>query len=231
MNGVRKHLEALRKVKKREHHPLIHKIHTQYKISRKTLFYVKEYGSQSNVANTIMRESIKILLISAIISSAGGMALEKIKDIFIMIIPLVILVPTLNDMVGDYGTIISSRLSTLLHEGKVKKKWWTESVLKRLFWQVFFIALLTTLISTTVALIVSLFSSYQLNALIILKVFTITIIDVVLLVGIMFLSSIVLGLYYFNKKEDPNNFLIPIITSIADFGNMIILSVLVVWFF
>jgi len=56
-------------------------------------------------------------------------------------------------------------------------------------------------------------------------------VDVALLVIIMFISSVVLGLHYFNKKEDPNNFLIPIITSVADFGNMIILAVLVVLLF
>lgn len=231
MKGIRKHLEALRKVKKREHHPLIHKIHSKYHISKKTLFYVKEYGPHSNVPNTILKESIHILMISAILSAAGGMALENIKDVFVLIVPLIILMPTLNDMVGDYGTIISSRFSTMLHEGKVKKKWWTESSIKILFWQVLIIAMLTTMISTTIALIVSIFSSYQLNALTSLKVFAITIIDVAILVMIMFISSVILGLHYFNKKEDPNNFLIPIITSIADFGNMIILAVLVVWFF
>jgi len=231
MKNIRQHLEALKKIRKREHHPLIHRIHTKYKISRKTLFYVKEYGPHSNVPDTILRESVQILLLSAILSAAGGMALENIKEIFIVIVPLIILMPTLNDMVGDYGTIISSRFSTMLYEGKVKKKWWMESSIKILFWQIFIIALLTTLMSTTVALIVSLFSSYQLNALIILKVFTITIVDVALLVIIMFISSIVLGLHYFNKKEDPNNFLIPIITSVADFGNMIIMAVLVVLLF
>ncbi len=231
MKEIRKHLEALRKIRKRARHSLIHEIHTKYKISRKTLFYVKEYGPHSNVPDTILRESVQILLLSAILSAAGGMALENIKEIFIVIVPLIILMPTLNDMVGDYGTIISSRFSTMLYEGKVKKKWWMESSIKILFWQIFIIALLTTLISTTVALIVSLFSNYQLNALIILKVFTITIVDVALLVIIMFISSVVLGLHYFNKKEDPNNFLIPIITSVADFGNMIIMAVLVVLLF
>jgi cation transporter-like permease len=231
MKGIRQHLEELRKIRKRDHHPLIHHIHTEHKISNKTLFYVKEYGARTNVTDTILKESIQILLLSAILSAAGGMALENIKDIFIVIVPLIILMPTLNDMVGDYGTIISSRFSTMLHEGKVKRKWWTESSIKILFWQIFIIALLTTLISTTIALIVSLFSNYALNALIILKVFAITTIDVAFLVIIMFISSVVLGLHYFNKKEDPNNFLIPIITSVADFGNMIIMAVLVVLLF
>ena len=122
MKNVRKHLEKLRKVKRSLYHPLIHKIHKKHKISKKTLFYVKEYGPHSNVPRTIIRESIRILLLASVISSFGGFALEDIKAIFIPIIPLVILLPTLNDMIGDYGTIVSCRFSTMLHEGKIKKK-------------------------------------------------------------------------------------------------------------
>jgi len=48
---------------------------------------------------------------------------------------------------------------------------------------------------------------------------------------ILFITSIVAGLHFYRKKEDPNNFLIPITTSIADFVNMALLSLLVVMFF
>jgi len=54
---------------------------------------------------------------------------------------------------------------------------------------------------------------------------------VLVLVAILFLTSITAGLYFYRKGEDPNNFLIPITTSIADFGNMIVLTVLVILVF
>src|SRR3990167_2010559 len=101
-NHVRKHLQKLQKIKREKYHPLIHKIHKKHKISRKTLFYVKEYGPHTNVPKTIIKESIKILLFASIISSFGGLALENIKTIFISITPLIILLPILNDMIGDY---------------------------------------------------------------------------------------------------------------------------------
>src|SRR3989338_5827245 len=107
---MRHDLEMLRNIKKKKNTSLIHKIHKKHKISKKTLFYVKEYGHH-NVVNTIIKESIKILLLASIISSVGGLALEHIKTVFISIMPLIILMPTLNDMIGDYGTIISSRFS------------------------------------------------------------------------------------------------------------------------
>jgi len=227
---IRKHLEKIRKLKKHEHHPLLHHLHKKYNISRKTLFYVKEYG-HTKVFRTIMRESLKVLLLCAILGAVGGLALENIKSVFVLIVPLVILLPALNDMIGDYGTIVSARFSTMLHEGLIKGKWWNNHELNTLFKQIFIIAMLVTLLSTAIALVFSRISNYQLTTAVALKVLAISVIDVTVLILILFFASILLGLYFFKKKEDPNNFLIPIVTSIADFGNMIILSILVIIFF
>jgi len=148
MISVRRHLEKLRKVKRHHYHPLIHRIHRKHKISRKTLFYVKEYGPHSNVPRTIIKESLKILLFASILSSVGGLALEQIRVLFVSIIPLVILLPVLNGMIGGYGTIVSSRFSAMLHEGRVRGAWWKNQQLKKLFVQLFVIAVIMTLLST-----------------------------------------------------------------------------------
>jgi len=231
MKEIRKHLERLREVKKKHYHPLIHKIHKKHKISKRTLFYVKEYGPHTNVPKTIIKESIKILLFASIISSLGGFALEQVKGIFISIIPLLVLMPVLNSMIGDYGIVVSSKFSTMLHENKVKRKWWEIRELKRLALQIFLISLITTVLSTSIALLVSPFFGYALTTATISKIFLISILDVILLVSILFLVAIFAGIYFYNKGEDPSNFLIPITTSIADFGNMLLLSLLVILFF
>ena len=231
MKRLGKHLEKLRGISKREHHPLIHKIHKKYNISKKTLFYVKEYGPHTNVPRTIIRESVGVLIFCAIVSSAGGLALENIKTLFVTLIPLIILLPTLNDMIGDYGCIVSARFSTMLHEGQVKRKWWVDADIIKLFTQVFIVAMITTLISSTVAIIISFFSHYAITPLTVLKIFAIALIDVAILVVVLFFTSVLGGLYFFKKKEDPNNFLMPIMTSIADFGNMIIIALLVILLF
>lgn len=227
------HLKKLQKIQREKHHPLIHKLHHVHKFSKRTLFYVKEYGAQSNVPKTILKESIKIILLASIISSLGGLALEQIKQVFISMIPLVILLPTLNDMVGDYGTIVSSRFSTMLHKGEVKKKVLQNSELKKLFLQITITAFLTAVISAGAALGIAAFSESgrTFTALFAAKVFVITILDVMVLVALLFVTAIVAGLHYYKKKEDPNNFLIPITTSVADLGNMVVLAVLVVLFF
>jgi len=230
METLRKHLEKLRKIERKKHHPLIHKIHKKHKISKKTLFYVKEYGPHTHVPRTIIKESIKILLMASIISSFGGFALEYIKTIFVSILPLIILLPTLNDMIGDYGTIISSRFSTMLHENKINKKWWLNKELKKLLIQIMIVSLLTAILSVLGSVLIASFYE-NITSLILLKTLAITVIDVMLLVSILFITAIIAGLYVYRKEEDPNNFLIPITTSVADFGNMIILAVLIILFF
>ncbi len=231
MKHVRRHLEKLRAIKRKHYHPLIHKIHKKHKISKKTLFYVKEYGPHTNVSKTILKESIKILILASIISSLGGLAIENIKTIFIPLIPLVILLPSLNSLVGSYGVIISSHFSTMLHEGKVREKWWKNKEIRKLSAQILIISIITTLISSSLALSISVFSNYNLTVSSVSKVFLITILDVVIIVSIILFVSIYAGLHFYKKKEDPNNFLIPITTSIADFGNMILLSGLILLLF
>lgn len=228
---IQKHLEKLRGIKRRSYHPLVHRIHKKYRISKKTLFYIKEYGQHSNITKTIIKESIKILLFASIISSFGGLALEQVKAAFISLVPLVILMPTMNDMIGNFSTIISARFTTMLHEGKIKRNIYQNKELRKLALQIFIIAILTALLSAAGAFFISSVSGYILTAEVVYKIMAIVLINVMLLVSLLFMLSLAAGLYFYRKKEDPNNFLIPITTSVADFGNMIILALLVIVLF
>ena len=230
MKAIKHHLELLRKVSRKSLHPLIHKIHKAHKISKRTLFYIKEYGIHSNVPHTIIKESIKILLLASIISSFGGLAIESIKDKFFSIIPLVILLPALNNLIGDYGIIVSSRFSNMLYEGKVRKKWWDTPELKELFGHMIIITLITTIMSSLLAILISQLN-YLVTSEVVWKIMFIALIDTIFLVALLFLISVLSGIHYFKKKEDPNNFLIPITTSFADLANMVILTGLILLFF
>jgi cation transporter-like permease len=231
MKQLKTHLKILQKVKREEYHPLLHKLHIKHKISKKTLLYIKEYGPKSHVFSVIFKESIAVVLFAGLCSAIGGLALESIRPIFISLMPLIILFPVLNDMIGDYGIIISSRFTTLLHMGKVDGKWYKHKFLLRLFFQILIIALITGLVSTFIALVISIQQNFNVTSAIVYKLFLTCVIDVMLLVIILFLIAIYGGYYYFKKNEDPDNFLIPITTALADFGNMMILAVLVRLFF
>lgn len=231
MRELRQHLEKLRKVKKHRHHRIQHRIHKKYKISKKTLFYIKEYGPHTNVPRTIIKESIRILLLASLISSFGGFMLESIKPAFVTLLPFVVLLPAMNGIIGNFGTIISSKFSTMLLEGEVMGKAWKNKQLKKLFMQVFLICIITAAMSFFVSILLSGISGYYSSALLALKILAIILLDVVVLVGFLFAVSIIAGLHYYRNGLDPNNFLIPITTSVADFGSMALLSLLIILIF
>lgn len=226
-----KKLKKISKIEREEHHPKVHDIHKKHKVSKKTLFYVKEYGGKNNVSRRIIKESIKILILASVISSLGGLALDRIETLFLSILPLVILLPALNDMIGNYGTIISARFSEMLHEGKIKKNLKNNLELRHLFFQILVIAVFGAILSSLVAIGITYFSPEGIALDVALKVFAIVIIDVFILTNILFFVAVFAGLYYYKKKEDPNNFLIPITTAVADFTNMAVLAILIVILF
>ncbi|MEK9166745.1 MAG: magnesium transporter [Patescibacteria group bacterium] len=199
-------------------------------LSKKTQFYIKEYGPHSHVSYKIVKESMKILIFASIMSSLGGLFIEKIKVLIFSVIPMIILLPYLNNMIGNFGTIIATKFSTYLHEGKIDKKWWRSQALIRLFIQILIIALFMSTVSALVALLIT-SAKYPMESDFAYKIFAIAILDVLILVNIMFFTSIIAGFHFYKKNEDPNNFLIPITTSISDFGNMLVLSLLVIYFF
>ena len=199
-------------------------------ISTKTLFYIEEYGPNTSVYKKIVKESLKILIFAAIMTSIGGLFIEKIKVLMFSVIPMIILLPSLNTMIGDFGIICATKISSYLHEGKVKKHWWRSKSLIKLYIQVFIISMFTAFVSALIALLIT-SARYEIDRLYAYKIFAVAILDVFILINLIFFTSIIAGFHYYKKREDPNNFLIPITTSIADFGNMAVLSALLIIFF
>lgn len=217
-------LQKLRKIKRHELHELVNEIHREHKISKKTLFYVKEYGSHSNIPLVIIKESTKILLVSAVIASFGGITLEYFKQNLEKLAPLIIVVPALNDMIGDFGTTFSGKISTMLHEGKIRNNILQNYEIKALLVHSLIIAFIGGLLISGGAVILK---GHGMQIFEVIKFVFIVLVDVLFLVIFMFVISTKFGKYFFKNKEDPNNFLIPISTSIADLANILIISFLV----
>ena len=231
MRVRKKLLKKVTQVKRHEHHPILHHVHRKYGISRKTLFYMKEYGPRSHVAHVIVRESLKILILASIISSIGGIGMEFISTKLVAIIPLLILLPALNDMVGDFGCIVSSKFTTMLYLGKVNRRWWKSRHLHKLFLVILFTSLLTSVFIGVAASVIAYWHGFSLTFDVFLKILSIAVLSNLIIVAIIFCVSIIGGLGIYRRNEDPNNFLIPIATSFADLLNLVIFAVLVGMFF
>ncbi len=219
-------LHKVSKIKKHRHHHLIHHIHKKHRLSYKTIFYMKEYGPKSHITTVIVKESIKIMILASIISSLGGVQLQAVESKLIAFAPLIILLPALSSMIGSFGTIASTKFTTLLFLGKIKKKWWETKEVDSLISTLFIVALISAVYVGVLAFGVSLLKGFQFSWLLLFKTMFVSLVAAVCMVGLIIVISIVAGMYIFKKKEDPNNFLIPIATSMGDFGSMFIISVL-----
>lgn len=184
-----------------------------------------------DLAKTIIKQSVKILIAASIISSVGGIGFEVLKLKIAAIIPLIIMLPALNDMIGDFGCIISSKFTTLLYQKKVSKRWWKSAELGDQFRIISTIALFAAFYLGVVSVIIARIQGFAINIILALKVIAIAFMSTATLVLAIFFLAIIGGLWVYKRGSDPNNFLIPITTSVADFSSLILFSLMVAFLF
>jgi len=226
-NLERKDLHVISKIKRKKFHPALHKISKEKCISQGCLFYMKEYGPRSHVARVIVKEALGILLLTSIISSVAGIGLESIKSHFTLIIPLIILLPALNNAIGGFGTIIGSKFTEFLYAGKIGRKWWKSEELKELLKFVYLVGFVSAIYISVLTFIGSILVGVAISLSMIFVLGAIAIITSMILLGVVFVITVYTGLKIYEKKEDPNNFLIPITTAVADFFTILIFAGLV----
>jgi len=197
------------------------------KLSGRTLYYMAQYGKDHHLARNIFKSSIKILLITSILSSVGGLGLQGIKENLFAITPLIILLPALNDMIGDFGTIASTKFTTALYMRKIKGKWWKSKFVHKLFILLMSISIFSAFYIAVFSYSIAVMKGFSMDGSVLIKIIEITLISSVGLVSLIFLISITGCLWVIKKGQEPDNFLIPITTSVADLGSLLLLSFLV----
>ncbi len=209
------------KLKKKIHH-----LHRKHRLHHRTMFYMQK-GRNLHFHSRIITESFKILIVASIVSTIGGIGLQALQDKITVIIPLLILLPALNHTIGSFGTIVSSRFATDLYLGKVNRSWWRSKTVNNLLKSIMVIAFITSFYISILSTAVSVYRGFPVDMLLFLKILLISLTTTMIIVGIVFFLSVMGGLYIYSKKKDPNNFLIPLTTSVADLGSMVVYSVLI----
>jgi len=179
------------------------------------------------VYNKILKESLKIVIIASILGSIGGIAAASVYEKIVLILPLLILLPALTNMIGSFGSIISSHFTTELFTGKVDENWQESKAFSKLYRNIAVIAVLISIYVAVAANIISYFYGFSFDVILLIKIIFIALLAVSLLLVLMLFVSVFGGLMIFKKNEDPNNFLIPINTALGDLGGLVIFAILV----
>jgi len=163
----------------------------------------------------IFKESIIIVTISSLMGLSSGILLSGNEAILYTVPVLLLVLPALNSLIGDVSTVLVSRLTTHLYIGTLQPKIQKSKRLKEDFYGLFLTLLLSLGALIFLGYLVSMISGIQIvNPLLIIFIVSIT---VLLIFAIMFILSFISAIVLFKRGMDPNNLLIPFVTSLADF--------------
>jgi cation transporter-like permease len=176
----------------------------------------------------IFKESIIIVVLSSLFGLISGTLLSSNEALLTTIPILLLIIPALNSLIGDIATVLRSRLTTHLYIGTLSPKIQKSNRLK----EDFFGLLITLLLSLIALLLIGYIVGFTLgieivNPILIIFIITLT---VLLIFMIMFIALFMSAIFLFKRGKDPNNFLIPFLTSLADFLTPLFLILFIIMF-
>lgn len=183
------------------------------------------------IKNKIIKESFKVLILGSMISSFGGFGLEVVKEKLLVFLPLLIVLPALTNMIGHAGIIFVSKITTYFHMRRLKYDKLNSRLTRHLLLILIIIFSLSSAYVTFLSIFVSYLKGYSFELDFGLKMFGVVFLTTLAIILIVFCVALYGARYAHQRNIDPDDFLIPITTSIADLGSLIVFSLLVFWMF
>ena len=176
----------------------------------------------------VFKESIIIVVISSIMGLFSG-TLLSINEKIIYAIPIILLIlPSLNSLIGDISTVLVSRLTTHLYVGSIPPKFQKSERLIEDFIGLLITILLSLIVLIFLGYIIGITAGVNIiNPFLIIFIIILTILS---LFFCLFIFLLVSSIYLFNKGKDPSNILIPFVTSLADFLTPLLLIIFIIIF-
>lgn len=194
---------------------------------------MKPFGTKPilETRGQIIRENLGPVLAAASLSMIGGVGLTLIEKKLYFFLPVLITIPALADMVGDFSTIIASKSVALIEQKKLPRHWEHSKRILHMAAHLLWIAVGYSVIIAIGSLVIASTQGFALTSLFIAKFLFILVMINVLMVMFLVIFSIRLGVLVAYHGHDPDNFLIPITTSVADVGVLLLFSLMVYLFF
>ena len=163
----------------------------------------------------IFKESIIIVVISSLMGLISGTLLSFNEEILYTIPIMLLILPALNSLIGDISTVLISRLTTHLYIGTLPPLIQKSERLKKDFYGLLITLLLSLVSLISLGYMIGGISGIEIvNPFLMILIISIT---VLLIFFIMFVLLFTSAIFLFKRGMDPNNFLIPFVTSLADF--------------
>ncbi|MEM5814527.1 MAG: hypothetical protein QXD77_01805, partial [Candidatus Aenigmatarchaeota archaeon] len=106
--------------------------------------------------------------------------------------------------------------------------WWKSRYTHKLFSKLMLIAAFSAVYVAVMAYGIAVMKGFQMNGpQLLFKVLEITLITTASIIGFIFVISVSSCKWLLSRGEEPDNWLIPLTTSVADFGSLLLFSYLV----
>jgi mgtE-like transporter len=179
------------------------------------------------LVKTIITESLNMLIMSSFLSSIGGIGIELVQKKVLVIMPLIIMIPAINHLMGNLATVLASKFTTYLYLGKVDESNYSNAKeIKELEKKVYLISIILSVYIAVVGYAIAALKGYPFSILIFIKILFVSVITSLLLLKFIFWITIEWGYTLYKKGKDPNNYLIPILTSVGDMGAMVCIAIM-----
>jgi solute carrier family 41 len=158
----------------------------------------------------------------------SGTLLSSNEEILYSIPIMLLLIPALNSLIGDISTVLVSRLTTHLYIGTLPPQIQKSDRLKEDFYGLFITLLLSLASLLLLGYLVGVITGIRIvNPILMILIISLT---VLLIFFIMFITLFLGAIFLFKRGMDPNNFLIPFVTSLADFLTPLFLIIFIINF-
>jgi len=164
-------------------------------------------GSYKN----IVLQSVVVMLFAGALSASAGLILQSNIHDLVGVTVIIALIPAFLEEGGNIGNILSSRMATRLHGGRMNAKLVLDGDIRREIANSFILSLLVFPIVSVLVYIFGGFTEIPLAKL----VFTATIAGLIL-TTIVVAVSVIVSIVSFKYKINPDNVTIPLITGTAD---------------
>ena len=160
---------------------------------------------------TTRRGAVLFVVISVGIASSfsllGGLGIESVDKLLLPITPLLIILPAMNSLVGDYATLIAAHAGDKT-EAKLGKKKLAQAIVPSL--------IISTTLITSLGLLLGRHRGFDLDSVFIAKYCVFVILSILGGVSMMFGLTSLLDRLLKNRQLNPDDVLIPIITTVTD---------------
>lgn len=177
-------------------------------------------------AKRILKESAPLLTFCVALEIVGGQMLNSYEDILIAMPTLLMIIPVLNGVGGNIGSILGARIASGLHIGYIDADLHGEELKKNVL-GAFLLGIISYTFLALFIMIIAPFIGISVESSFLPKIGLIMIGAGLMLTIVLIVATLIFARLSFKKGFDPDNVITPLVTTLGDLLGIICLTIMI----